>query len=66
MPGGIPVATVALNGAKNAGLLAAQIIGSTNAQIGQAMDDYRLNMESEVMTKVENLKGTWNNEFDKK
>ena len=66
MPGGVPVATVALNGAKNAGLLAAQIIGSTNAQIGQAMDDYKLNLESEVMTKVENLKGTWNNEFDKK
>ena len=66
MPGGVPVATVALNGAKNAGLLAAQIIGSTNAQIGKAMDDYKLNMESEVMTKVENLKGTWNNEFDKK
>ena len=66
MPGGVPVATVALNGAKNAGLLAAQIIGSTDAQIGQAMDDYKLNMESEVMTKVENLKGTWNNEFDKK
>ena len=66
MPGGVPVATVALNGAKNAGLLAVQIIGTTNAQIGQAMDDYRLNMESEVMSKVENLKGTWNNEFDKK
>jgi exoribonuclease R len=60
------VAYAFLNGAKNAGLLAAQIIGSTNAQIGQAMDDYRLNMESEVMTKVENLKGTWNNEFDLK
>jgi len=66
MPGGVPVATVALNGAKNAGLLAAQIIGSTNAQIGQAMDDYKLNMESEVMTKVAHLKGTWNNEFDQK
>ena len=66
MPGGVPVATVALNGAKNAGLLAAQIIGSTNAQIGAAMDAYKLNLESEVMTKVENLKGTWNNEFDQK
>ena len=64
MPGGVPVATVALNGAKNAGLLAAQIIGSTNAQIGQAMDDYKLNMESEVMQKVENLKSSWNNGFD--
>jgi len=66
MPGGVPVATVALNGAKNAGLLAAQIIGTTNAQIGQAIDDYKSNMESEVMTKVEHLKGSWNNEFDKK
>ena len=33
MPGGVPVATVALNGAKNAGILAAQIIGSSNKQI---------------------------------
>ena len=46
MPGGVPVATVALNGAKNAGLLAAQILGSADSKIGQAMDDYKLNMES--------------------
>ena len=64
MPGGVPVATVALNGAKNAGLLAAQILGSVDAKIGQAMDDYKLNMESEVMQKVENLKSSWNNGFD--
>ena len=64
MPGGVPVATVALNGAKNAGLLAAQILGSTDSKIGQAMDDYKLNMESEVMQKVENLKSSWNNGFD--
>jgi 5-(carboxyamino)imidazole ribonucleotide mutase len=64
MPGGVPVATVALNGAKNAGLLAAQILGSADAKIGQAMDDYKLNMESEVMQKVENLKSSWNNGFD--
>lgn len=51
MPGGVPVATVALNGAKNAGLLAAQILGSADPKIGQAMDDYKLNMESEVMKK---------------
>ena len=62
--GGVPVATVALNGAKNAGLLAAQILGSADAKIGQAMDDYKLNMESEVMQKVENLKSSWNNGFD--
>lgn len=64
MPGGVPVATVALNGAKNAGLLAAQIIGSSDSKIGQAMDDYKLNMESDVMQKVENLKSSWNNGFD--
>jgi 5-(carboxyamino)imidazole ribonucleotide mutase len=64
MPGGVPVATVALNGAKNAGLLATQILGSADPTIGQAMDDYKLNMESEVMQKVENLKSSWNNGFD--
>ena len=64
MPGGVPVATVALNGAKNAGLLAAQILGSADSKIGQAMDDYKLNMESEMMQKVENLKSSWNNGFD--
>ena len=64
MPGGVPVATVALNGAKNAGLLAAQILGSSDSKIGQAMDDYKLNMESEMMQKVENLKSSWNNGFD--
>jgi 5-(carboxyamino)imidazole ribonucleotide mutase len=64
MPGGVPVATVALNGAKNAGLLAAQILGSADPKIGKAMDDYKLNMESEVMQKVENLKSSWNNGFD--
>ena len=65
MPGGVPVATVALNGAKNAGLLAAQIIGSFDAKIGAAMDAYKLNLESEVLTKVEKMKENWNNEFDK-
>jgi 5-(carboxyamino)imidazole ribonucleotide mutase len=64
MPSGVPVATVALNGAKNAGLLAAQIIGSSDATIGNAMEDYKLNMQSEVLSKVENLKGKFNNEFD--
>lgn len=64
MPGGVPVATVALNGAKNAGLLAIQILGSNDVKIGQAMDDYKLNMESEVMAKVEKIKSNWNNGFD--
>ena len=64
MPAGVPVATVALNGSKNAGLLAAQIIGSSDAAIGNAMDDYKQNMEAEVLAKVEKMKEDFNNEFD--
>ena len=64
MPGGVPVATVALNGAKNAGLLAAQIIGTHNETIALAMDDYKSKMESEVLEKVNQLKSKWENQFD--
>jgi 5-(carboxyamino)imidazole ribonucleotide mutase len=64
MPNGVPVATVALNAAKNAGLLAAQIIGSSDVTIGNAMDAYKVNMNSEVLAKVDKLKGQFNNEFD--
>ena len=64
MPGGVPVATVALNGAKNAGLLAAQILGTHNETIALAMDDYKLQMETEVLGKVNQLKTNWENQFD--
>ena len=64
MPGGVPVATVALNGSKNAGLLAAQIIGTHNETIALAMDDYKSKMESEVLEKVNQLKTNWENQFD--
>lgn len=64
MPNGVPVATVALNAAKNAGLLAAQIIGSSDAAIGNAMDAYKVTMNEEVLEKVNTLKGKFNNEFD--
>jgi 5-(carboxyamino)imidazole ribonucleotide mutase len=64
MPGGVPVATVALNGAKNAGLLAAQIIGAHNETIALAMDDYKSKMETEVLEKVNQLKTNWENQFD--
>lgn len=65
MPSGVPVATVALNGAKNAGLLAAQIIGSADAKVGNAMDAYKVNLGTEVLGKVENLKQSFSNKFDK-
>ncbi|MDZ4714027.1 MAG: 5-(carboxyamino)imidazole ribonucleotide mutase [Cytophagales bacterium] len=49
MPAGVPVATVALNGAKNAGILAAQIIGSTDASIAKKLDRYKKSLEKKVV-----------------
>ena len=45
MPNGVPVATVALNGAKNAGILAAQIIGISDLEISQKLVDYKGQLE---------------------
>lgn len=55
MPGGVPVATVAINGAKNAGILAAQIIGSSDADLREKIAAYKLKIKSEVEVKVEKL-----------
>jgi 5-(carboxyamino)imidazole ribonucleotide mutase len=49
MPNGIPVATVALNGAKNAGILAARIIGSFDKEIQQKLDAYAISMKEVVL-----------------
>lgn len=51
MPGGIPVATVAIDGAKNAGLLAAQMIGIHDAEIAAKLDAKKREMEQEVLEK---------------
>lgn len=56
MPGGVPVATVALNGAKNAGLLAVQILGSQNKDLQQKMIDYKNGLKEAVLKASENLK----------
>ena len=50
MPGGVPVATVALNAAKNAGLLAVQILASADAELLQKMIDYKENLKQAVLT----------------
>ena len=55
MPGGVPVATVALNGAKNAGILAAQIIGSSNPAILEKMIAYKESLKQAVLKASENL-----------
>lgn len=52
MPTGVPVATVALNGAANAGILAAQIIGSGNNDVLQKMIGYKLNLKEKVLSSV--------------
>lgn len=55
MPNGIPVATVALNGAKNAGILAASIIGAFDSEVAQKMDNYKSSMVNAVLLKAKNV-----------
>lgn len=55
MPGGVPVATVALNGAKNAGILAAQIIGATDANTAQKLKAFKENLKAKVMDSLGDL-----------
>jgi len=55
MPGGVPVATVALDGAKNAGILAAQIIGTSNETISNNISNYKEEMKSKVMDSIKTL-----------
>lgn len=56
MPGGVPVATVALNGAKNAGILAAQILGSSNENVLQQVIDYKESLKKKVIEGAEKLR----------
>ena len=56
MPGGVPVATVALNGAKNAGILAAQIIGTSDKCILDKIILYKEGLKATVNKSSENLK----------
>ena len=62
MPGGVPVATVALNGAKNAGILAAQILGSADDEIQQKVSAYKKSLRDAVLEKVNRLdESSWEN-----
>jgi 5-(carboxyamino)imidazole ribonucleotide mutase len=56
MPGGVPVATVAVNGSKNAGILAAQIIGSSDTGVLEKIMDYKEEMRAAVNAKADKLK----------
>ncbi|MGA0430832.1 MAG: 5-(carboxyamino)imidazole ribonucleotide mutase [Flavobacteriaceae bacterium] len=56
MPSGVPVATVALNGAKNAGILAAQIIGASDSNVRQKIEIFKKGLEEKVHQSARNLK----------
>ncbi|MDP4128675.1 MAG: 5-(carboxyamino)imidazole ribonucleotide mutase [Bacteroidota bacterium] len=65
MPSGVPVATVALNGAKNAGILAVSILGAFDESISVKLQSFKKSLEKEVLEKVEKLKKEgWQNGFD--
>lgn len=55
MPAGVPVATVALNGAKNAGILAAQIIGTSHAEVAEKLLAYKAELRQKVEEMAEEL-----------
>jgi 5-(carboxyamino)imidazole ribonucleotide mutase len=58
MPPGVPVATVAINGARNAGILASQIVGTKYNEIGDRVKEYKIKIYREVNlkdTKLQNL-----------
>ncbi len=55
MPGGVPVATVALNGAKNAGILAAQILGCSDKKVLDKIIDYKEGLKANVIASSKDL-----------
>lgn len=65
MPNGVPVATVALNAAKNAGILAAQIIGTQDPVILQRLVKYKEKLQLEVQSKYEKLDRMGYDDYDK-
>jgi 5-(carboxyamino)imidazole ribonucleotide mutase len=65
MPGGVPVATVAMNGAQNAGILAAQIMGTSDSALATKLDTYKENLSAKVAEGITVLKQQFPNTFDK-
>src|SRR6218665_3601488 len=65
MPTGVPVATVALNGAKNAGILAAKIIGTSDSEVSEKLQKYQDSLKDKVLGTVDEIKKQHPNQFDK-
>ncbi len=64
MPSGIPVATVALNGATNAGILAAKIIGSGDENVAAKLQNYQDSLKEKVLGTVDEIKKQHPNQYD--
>ncbi len=65
MPAGVPVATVALNGARNAGILAAQIIGSADKEVAGRLAAFKRDLKAKVENSIREIKiAGFRNEFD--
>ncbi len=64
MPSGIPVATVALNGAANAGILAARIVATGDEDLSARLEAYQESLKEKVLGTVEELKGKFGNGYD--
>ena len=56
MPGGVPVGTVALNGSKNAALLAVRILAASNPKLQIKLENYMENMKKEVLTRDQSIR----------
>lgn len=62
MPSGVPVATVALDGAQNAGILAAQIVGCHDSALGEKLEEFKNNLKTKVETAAKNIETNgWRN-----
>jgi 5-(carboxyamino)imidazole ribonucleotide mutase len=64
MPSGVPVASVALNGATNAGLLSIQILATSHPSLAEQLALYKRELESKVAEKVKGLINQYPNQFD--
>ena len=65
MPSGIPVATVALSGAMNAGILAAKIIGASDESVAERLEKYQESLKDKVLGTVDEISKSHPNNFDK-
>jgi 5-(carboxyamino)imidazole ribonucleotide mutase len=64
MPAGVPVATVAVNGARNAGILAAQVLGTSDTALAQRLDAFKEALRVKVEEGIEALRHQFPNDFD--